>query len=387
MVHSLASFKESERLSEFLSKAPELDFRERQGFEVGSIFQSQQHGKQIRLLRHEKRRLVAVVKRFPKPVCDESMISEYRQEERVAFQLCNALKKEPCPFVQQLKMILEQETSVCLVTEFLQGGDLLALRMKRTLTPMELKFVALECFLGVDFLHRNSIIHRDLKPANIGISSTGHIRLMDWDYSIDVPYYRYTLCAADHDGFQGTPGYNAPELFLERPHTRLVDYFSLGIIISEMINRNPFVTNPHSFCTCLSDDEYSSYAFRVLNEEFCANSWSGDGIMKDWNNRELSSVADLIQRLTKKDPKKRLGKDFYKDILNHHFFSCFDSIRKNEPKKWKALLTGDFEAPASFLDSYEDEADVKKFQHAIKKEWEPLDVKRCWVFHDTQTKQ
>ncbi|KAH8914647.1 hypothetical protein BT69DRAFT_1289897 [Atractiella rhizophila] len=69
MVHSLASFKESERLSEFLSKAPELDFRERQGFEVGSIFQSQQHGKQIRLLRHEKRRQIFFASYLRRVVC------------------------------------------------------------------------------------------------------------------------------------------------------------------------------------------------------------------------------------------------------------------------------------------------------------------------------
>ena len=65
--------------------------------------------------------------------------------------------------------------------EFLAGGDLMTLLMKKDiLTEEEAKFFMAESILAVDSVHKLNYIHRDLKPDNILIGSTGHIKLSDF---------------------------------------------------------------------------------------------------------------------------------------------------------------------------------------------------------------
>ena len=65
--------------------------------------------------------------------------------------------------------------------QFLQGGDLMNLLIKRlVLTHEEARFYTAELVLAVESVHRADYIHRDLKPDNILIDSTGHIKLSDF---------------------------------------------------------------------------------------------------------------------------------------------------------------------------------------------------------------
>lgn len=65
--------------------------------------------------------------------------------------------------------------------EYLAGGDLMTLLMKRdTLNLEETKFYIAECILAIDSVHKMNYIHRDLKPDNILIGTDGHIKLSDF---------------------------------------------------------------------------------------------------------------------------------------------------------------------------------------------------------------
>ena len=65
--------------------------------------------------------------------------------------------------------------------EFLAGGDLMTLLMKKDiLTEEEAKFFIAESILAVDSVHKLNYIHRDLKPDNILIGNNGHIKLSDF---------------------------------------------------------------------------------------------------------------------------------------------------------------------------------------------------------------
>ena len=65
--------------------------------------------------------------------------------------------------------------------EFLAGGDLMTLLMKKDiLTEEEAKFFMAEGILAVDSVHKLNYIHRDLKPDNILIGRDGHIKLSDF---------------------------------------------------------------------------------------------------------------------------------------------------------------------------------------------------------------
>ena len=73
-----------------------------------------------------------------------------------------------------------------------------------------------------------NIIYRDLKPENILISNDGYIKLTDFGFAKYVENKTYTLV--------GTPEYLAPEILLNKGHSKPVDWWTLGILIYELIS-------------------------------------------------------------------------------------------------------------------------------------------------------
>jgi serine/threonine protein kinase len=66
-----------------------------------------------------------------------------------------------------------------------------------------------------------------LKPENILIDIDGYIKLTDFTFSKYVEVRTYTLC--------GTPEYLAPEIILNKGHTKPVDWWAFGILLYEML--------------------------------------------------------------------------------------------------------------------------------------------------------
>lgn len=84
-------------------------------------------------------------------------------------------------WIVELKCAFQDEKFLYLVMEFLAGGDLMTLLMKKDiLTEEEAKFFIAESILAVDSVHKLNYIHRDLKPDNILIGNNGHIKLSDF---------------------------------------------------------------------------------------------------------------------------------------------------------------------------------------------------------------
>lgn len=72
-----------------------------------------------------------------------------------------------------------------------------------------------------------NIIYRDLKPENILINTNGYLKLADFGFAKVVESKTYTLC--------GTPEYLSPEIILNKGHGKPVDWWTLGILIYEML--------------------------------------------------------------------------------------------------------------------------------------------------------
>jgi serine/threonine protein kinase len=108
------------------------------------------------------------------------------------------------------------------------GGELFTyLRNVGQLESGHARFYAAQVALMFEYLHSKNIVYRDLKPENLLIAQDGHLRLTDFGFAKVLEGRTYTLC--------GTPEYLAPEILLNKGHGKPVDWWTLGILIYEML--------------------------------------------------------------------------------------------------------------------------------------------------------
>ena len=190
-------------------------------------------------------------------------------------QVLNTLAERDCltqsnnPWSVQLVYSFQDAKHLYLVMEFLQGGDLMGLLIKRGfLNEDETRFIIAETLMAIHYVHLTGFIHRDIKPDNLLITKEGHIRLTDYGLSTKLNRYSDPLIALidelteviknkDEDepmsqvktiekkrreqicSTVGTPDYIAPEVLLRSPYTQSVDFWSLGSIMYEMLFGSP----------------------------------------------------------------------------------------------------------------------------------------------------
>eukprot|EP00118_Oscarella_pearsei_P002100 m.9490 g.9490 ORF g.9490 m.9490 type:complete len:455 (+) comp21386_c0_seq1:59-1423(+) len=168
------------------------------------------------------------------------------------------------PWVVKMYYSFQDTQNLYLIMEFLPGGDMMTLLIKKdTLTEAETRFYMAEAILAIDLIHRLGFIHRDIKPDNLLLDSKGHLKLADFglctglkkahrtDFYRDLTSSDKNSGVVQHDlkkkieswkknrraaySTVGTPDYIAPEVFLQTGYTKAVDWWSLGVIMYEML--------------------------------------------------------------------------------------------------------------------------------------------------------
>jgi microtubule-associated serine/threonine kinase len=88
------------------------------------------------------------------------------------------------PFVVSMYCAFETPMHLCMIMEFVEGGDVRTLLKNIEILPYQMaKMYAAEVVLALEYLHSYGIVHRDLKPDNLLITSIGHIKLTDFGLS------------------------------------------------------------------------------------------------------------------------------------------------------------------------------------------------------------
>jgi serine/threonine kinase 38 len=268
----------------------------------------------------------------------------------------NVLALAENPWVVELKCSFQDDKYLYLVMEYLPGGDLMNLLIKKDILPeSEARIYLAECILAVESVHSLNYIHRDLKPDNILIDRLGHIKLADFglckcsEINLDNPFENLTKLEEDkvqkiqkkHQKSRklafstvGTPDYIAPEVFSRSGYDERVDWWSLGVIFFEMIVGYPPFYSDDPKTTCQ----------KILN-------WKKTFRVPRDANLSLEAT-DLIYRLVC-DKDDRLGINGAQDIKKHIFFRNVDwkNIR-NQPSPW--IPEVDEEADSKNFDKFEE---------------------------------
>merc|ERR1711998_666549 len=214
----------------------------------------------------------------------------------------NLMSKIQFPFIVCMLGSFKDERYVYIVMECIGGGEFFThLRRARKFTDEQSKFYGAQTGAAFEHIHTKNIVHRDLKPENILLSSDGYSKLTDFGFAkvVEPGSRTYTLC--------GTPEYIAPEVLLNKGHGKPVDWWTLGILIYEMIVGQP------PFC----DEEPMGIYQKIL---------AGKIYFPKYFDKDAKS---LVKHLLTADLSKRYGnlKDGSNDILRSKWLADVDWAR------------------------------------------------------------
>ncbi|XP_078160637.1 serine/threonine-protein kinase VIK-like [Carex rostrata] len=253
---------------------------------------------------------VAVKRILPSLSDDRLVTQDFRHE-------VNLLVKLRHPNIVQFLGAVTERKPLMLITEFLRGGDLHQyLKEKGALSPSVAVNFALDMARGMAYLHNepNVVIHRDLKPRNVLLvnSNADHLKVGDFGLSklITVNHandiYKLT-------GETGSYRYMAPEVFKHRKYDKKVDVFSFAMILYEMIEGDPPLSNyePYEAAKHVADGHRPSFRSKGLIpdlKDLIEQSWSAD-------KNQRPSFLEILKRL------ERIKESLSSDNHWHHIFS------------------------------------------------------------------
>jgi calcium/calmodulin-dependent protein kinase I len=199
--------------------------------------------------------------------------------------------------VVKLYDMYEDRISFYLCMELVTGGELFErLEQKSSYEEGEARRVCKQILGAIKHCHDRHVVHRDLKPENFMMVSR------DDDAAIKLVDFGFAEESSENNlvGKLGTPMYMAPELWLEQPHGKPVDMWSVGVIIYIILCGYP----------PFSDERRDILVKRILKSVYAFHD-------EYWTN--ISTEAkDLIAKLLHVDPEKRLTID---DAVNHPWVS------------------------------------------------------------------
>ncbi|KAJ2809094.1 serine/threonine protein kinase, AGC [Coemansia guatemalensis] len=280
------------------------------------------------------------------------------------------------PFIVTLYHTFQSDERLYFCMDYCIGGEffrVLQSRPGKCLPEEDAKFYAAEVTCALEYLHLSGFIYRDLKPER-------HIMLTDFDLSkqSDPPgtpnmlkgsSFFYSLPSIDTrsctaglrtNSFVGTEEYIAPEVIKGVGHSSAVDWWTLGILIFEML--------------------YGSTPFKGSNRNATfRNILKSDIVFPQPPTHQAISASckALVRRLLTKSDKKRLGsRAGAADVKQHVWFKSITwALLRNRTPPILPLADPQKQQLLQFALTYEPSQDQRR-HHSHGRDSTSLDIER-----------
>ncbi|XP_034157434.2 microtubule-associated serine/threonine-protein kinase 1 isoform X2 [Pangasianodon hypophthalmus] len=288
----------------------------------------------VYLVRHRETRQRFAMKKINK----QNLI--LRNQIQQAFVERDILTFAENPFVVSMFCSFETRRHLCMVMEYVEGGDCATLLKHIGALPVEMaRMYFAETVLALEYIHNYGVVHRDLKPDNLLITSMGHIKLTDFGLSkmglmsLTTNLYEGHIEKDTREFLDkqvcGTPEYIAPEVILRQGYGKPVDWWAMGIILYEFLVG----------CVPFFGDTPEELFGQVITDDIA------------WPEGDEALPVDaqhLISALLQTNPLLRLGTGGAVEVKQHPFFADLD---------WNSLLR----QKAEFVPQLESEEDTSYF--------------------------
>ncbi|ORZ16111.1 kinase-like domain-containing protein [Lobosporangium transversale] len=297
-------------------------------FDLLKVIGKGSFGKVMQVRKRDTSRIYAMKILRKAHIISRSEVNHTLAERTVLAQVNN-------PFIVPLKFSFQSPEKLYLVLAFVNGGELFHhLQREGRFSEERSRFYAAELLCALECLHGFNVVYRDLKPENILLDYTGHIALCD-----------FGLCklgmteTETTNTFCGTPEYLAPELLLGQGYTKTVDWWTLGVLLFEMLTGLP----------PFYDENIHEMYRKILQDEL------------RFPDEVSSDARSLLMALLTRDPNQRLGNSGSLAIKQHVFF---------KPISFPLLMAKKLQPP--FKPSVSSATDTSNFDEEFTSE-EPLD--------------
>jgi len=292
----------------------------------------------------------------------KDQITHVRNERDVLVESIAAYKNKN-PWVVNLYFSFQDDQFLYLIMEYIPGGDMMTMLIKKDVfTEDQTRFYIAQTVVAIDSIHQLNYIHRDIKPDNLLFDKDGHIKLSDFGLCTGLQNNRLTALYKTLEGENkeltkedlkslnrkekiaswktkrrvlafstvGTPDYIAPEVFMQKGYSKECDWWSVGVIMYEMLVGYP------PFCSETPQETYR----KIMNYKETLRFPDDTNISKE--------AKDLICKLLS-DQNSRIGKSV-EEIKSHPFFKGIE---------WEKLRAG----KAVFAPELTSPLDTSNFEH------------------------
>lgn len=245
-----------------------------------------------------------------KVLLKDSIMQKAKMVEHVIWERTILEAIRPSKLFVNLHYAFQSQDRLHLVMDYVAGGELFThLQKYHQLSEDHVRFYVAEMTLALAFLHHLKIIYRDLKLENVMLDRFGHIVLTDFGLSKIFPADD-KVCRTH--SFCGTIEYMAPEIIQVGPsgYSFTVDWWSLGVIAFELMGgKSPF---------------YDGNQARRSHVDIANRITKG---MLPKLTGATAPFRDLVEKLMRRTPSRRLGFKGASQITGHRFFKTIDWVK------------------------------------------------------------